>query len=228
MTILLTGASRGIGFATATQLAAAGHRVLALSRDAERLAELKAAAPEQIYILPFDITQPDTEQLTAWVRAHGPLDAIVNNAGYLVNKPFTELTGSDWQRSFEVNFFGPVILIRALIELRRTGAPFHSVNISSMGGFQGSSKFPGLAAYSAAKAALANLTECLAEEWKDQQVAVNCLSLGAVQTEMLAQAFPGYEAPLNSEEMAEFFCWFITQGGRYFNGKILPVSVSTP
>ena len=228
MTILLTGASRGIGFATAQALAAAGHKVLALSRNTDKLAELKASNPERIATLSYDLSQPDPEQLAAWVRAHGQLDAIVNNAGYLVSKPFLALSAADWQRSFEVNFFGPVILIRTLIDLRRSNAPLHIVNVSSMGGFQGSSKFPGLCAYSASKAAVANLTECLAEEWKDENIAVNCLAFGAVQTEMLAEAFPGYQAPMNSEKMAEFFTWFITEGGKFFNGKILPVSVSTP
>ena len=104
----------------------------------------------------------------------------------------------------------------------------HILTISSMGGLQGSAKFSGLSLYSASKGALAVLTECLAEELSEQEIKCNCLALGAVQTEMLSKAFPGYTAPLNPEEMAEFIVEFALHGHRYFNGKILPVSLTTP
>jgi len=104
----------------------------------------------------------------------------------------------------------------------------HIVNISSMGGFQGSSKYPGMAVYSASKAALANLTEGLASEYAKDGIAFNCLALGAVQTEMLEQAFPGYKAPVSADDMANFISWFALAGHMFFNGKILPVSVSNP
>lgn len=97
-----------------------------------------------------------------------------------------------------------------------------------MGGHESTSKFSGLSAYSASKAALANLTECLAEEWKTEGISVNCLMLGAVNTEMLGEAFPGYQAPLNAVEMADFICDFSLKGNTFFNGKLLPVSLSTP
>jgi NAD(P)-dependent dehydrogenase (short-subunit alcohol dehydrogenase family) len=97
-----------------------------------------------------------------------------------------------------------------------------------MGGFQGSSKFPGLSAYSASKAALASLTECMAEELKSDGIHVNCLALGAVDTEMLRQAFPGYQAPVSSEDMARFIGEFSINQRTFFNGKIIPVSSSTP
>jgi NAD(P)-dependent dehydrogenase (short-subunit alcohol dehydrogenase family) len=97
-----------------------------------------------------------------------------------------------------------------------------------MGGVQGSAKFAGLSAYSSSKAALCTLTECLAEELKLENISVNCLALGAVQTEMLSKAFPGYRAPLSASEMAEFIVQFARSGHYYFNGKILPVSSTTP
>jgi NAD(P)-dependent dehydrogenase (short-subunit alcohol dehydrogenase family) len=75
---------------------------------------------------------------------------------------------------------------------------------------------------------LACLTECLAEEFKEKNIAFNCLALGAVQTEMLVEAFPGYKAPLTAEEMAEFIMSFSLDGQKYLNGKIIPVSMSTP
>ena len=104
----------------------------------------------------------------------------------------------------------------------------HIVNIGSMGGFQGSAKFKGLSLYSAAKGAVAVLTESMAEEFKERGIKVNALALGAVQTEMLASAFPGYKAPLTAGQMAEFIADFALNGHKYFNGKILPVSLSTP
>ena len=234
MKIAVTGASRGIGYETALLLAAGlGHEVLVLSRNGERLRELQAVARKRrressLVYLEFDLAQPDLPALGRLVERMGGLDVLINNAGLLINKPFTELTMEDWRRSFEVNFFGVVALTRFLLPWLEASRAAHIVNVSSMGGFQGSVKFPGLAAYSAGKAAVANLTECLAEELKDRGVSVNCLAFGAVGTEMLQEAFPGYEAPVSSEQMGGFVADFATSMHHFFNGKVLPVSVSTP
>lgn len=228
---LITGASKGIGFETALALCRQDCRVLALSRDEAGLSQLQMAAEGiggSLNTLPYDLLKPDTASLLEWINRQGGLDGLINNAGLLLNKPFAELTMADWQESFSVNLFGAVSLIHTVLPFLQVSATAHIVNIGSMGGFQGSSKFPGLSAYSASKAALANLTECLAEELKGDGISVNCLALGAVQTEMLETAFPGYQAPVNKDEMGEFVAWFARQGGRFFNGKILPVSVSTP
>lgn len=231
---IVTGASRGIGRETALALAAdPSNWVLALSRDSEgltRLSEFAEAtrAAERLRCLPFDLTAPDWPRLQEELNPWGKLNGIANNAGLLIHKPFEELTPEDWLRLFNVNFLSVVGLIREVLPLLEAAQGAHIVNIGSMGGFQGSSKFNGLSAYSASKAALANLSETLAEEFKTRQISANCLSLGAVQTEMLAQAFPGYQAPLSSEDMGGFVAWFLTQGHRFFNGKVLPVSVSTP
>jgi NAD(P)-dependent dehydrogenase (short-subunit alcohol dehydrogenase family) len=126
----------------------------------------------------------------------------------------------------ETNFFGTASLIRALVPMMPEGS--HIVNISSMGGFQSSSKYKGLSYYSASKAALACLTECLANEFKEYGIIINCLALGAVQTEMLDEAFPGYKAPVNAVEMAEYISGFVLTGNKFFNGKILPVAIGNP
>ena len=97
-----------------------------------------------------------------------------------------------------------------------------------MGGIQGSQKFKGLSAYSSSKGAIITLTECLAEEFKTENLIFNSLALGAVQTEMLSKAFPGYQAPLKSSDMACFIVKFFIDGGQYFNGRIIPVSLTTP
>ncbi len=228
MKIVITGASKGIGYDTALKLAEnKEHRILALSRNTAKLQTL-AAKSKNIDYLAFDIVNPDFDALLQKTEAIGGVDILLNNAGLLINKPFQQLTMADWQNTFATNVFGVIALTQALRPALARSQNAHIVNIGSMGGFQGSSKFPGLAAYSASKAALANLTECLAEEFKDQKIAVNCLAFGAVQTEMLEAAFPGYQAPVSSEEMAEWVAWFCIKGQQFFNGKILPVSISTP
>jgi len=226
--ILITGASRGIGRDLARQLAGQGHSVLAIARDESRLARLSEEAGDDCLALPYDLTQPDEDTLKRHLEDWNRLDIIVNNAGYLVHKPFEELREADWAKLFDVNFFGAVRLLQTCLPYLRRSEAAHVVNISSMGGYQGSSKFPGLAGYSASKGALSILSECLAEEWKEGPIRVNCLALGAVQTEMLEAAFPGLQAPLESEDMAGFIAWFALHGHRFFNGKVLPVSVSTP
>lgn len=231
MNYLITGASRGIGYDTALTLAKqSGHQILVISRNIDKLKKLvdhaqKIENGSPISCMAFDIANDDFATLHKWIDSFGTLNGIVNNAGILINKPFESLTMADWRQTFATNLFGAVDLVQHLLPCLDNA---HIINIGSMGGFQGSSKFSGLSAYSASKAALANLTECLAEELKDKDIAVNCLALGAVQTEMLASVFPGYQAPVNSEEMGEWVAWFLQNGHRFFNGKVLPVSVSTP
>lgn len=231
MNYLITGASRGIGYEVALSLASSvDHRLFVLSRTREGLEQLIATAKDRygfhkIEVLVADIATIDPVAVHDWIAPFGKLDGVINNAGLLINKPFLELTVEDWNRSFDINFFSVVRLLQALYPLL---AGAHVLNIGSMGGFQGGSKFAGLAAYSASKAALANLTECLSEEWKADGIAVNCLALGAVQTEMLSLAFPGFKAPVSSSEMGAMVAWFLLNGHRFFNGKVLPVSMSTP
>ena len=154
------------------------------------------------------------------------LDIVINNAGHLVNAPFTELSNLDIAAMIEVNFTGPAKLLKALMPLMNANA--HVVNISSMGGFQGSSKYKGLSYYSASKAALACLSECLSAEFIEDEISVNCLALGSVQTEMLEKAFPGLKAPVQAKEMARYIADFALTGHKIFNGKVIPVAVNNP
>src|SRR5690554_7803536 len=156
----------------------------------------------------------------------GSIDRIIHNAGAIVNKPFAEITADEFAYVYKVNVFGVAALNRFILPLMPNGS--HVVTISSMGGIQGSMKFPGLAAYSSSKGAVITLSEWLAEEYKEQGVAFNVLALGAVQTEMLAEAFPGYQAPIDPEGMAKYIKDFALTGNRYFNGKVLQVSSTTP
>lgn len=228
MKILITGASRGIGYATAFALAKAGHEVLAIARSADRLGELSEAGGSALHTLAMDVSDINESVLLVALEQLGGLDVLINNAGLLIKKPFGELTPADWQDSFQVNVFAAAALIRFCLPFLEKSEAAHIVNIGSMGGFQGSQKFAGLTAYSASKGALAAFTESLAVELRDQKIAVNCLALGAVQTEMLASAFPGYQAKTDSLEMGDFIAYFSTHAQRLFNGKIIPVSSSNP
>jgi 3-oxoacyl-[acyl-carrier protein] reductase len=222
-TIVITGASRGIGFAL-TQLALQqGHRIYALSRNIQPLKK-----SERLYPYRIDLSEEQSLPIFAeQLQEEGiKIDALIHNAGMLLNKPFSETTTADFESIYRVNVFGLAALTRLLLpSIEPKG---HIVSISSMGGLTSSAKFPGLAAYSSSKGAVSILTELLAEEYKETGPAFNALALGAVQTEMLAQAFPGFQAPVTAEEMAAYILKFALEGQQFFNGKVLPVSATTP
>lgn len=222
--IIVTGTSRGIGFELALKFANAGHQVLAISRKTPK----ELLEHKNITCLSVDLSQE--EELVAVenfiVSSWKTVDAIVHNAGSLVNKPFVQLTQADFESVYKVNVFAVANLTRVCIPYLQKGS--HVVTISSMGGIQGSLKFPGLAAYSSSKGAVITLSELLAEEYKEQGIAFNVLALGSVQTEMLEEAFPGYQAPISAEGMAQYIYDFTLTGNAYFNGKVLQVSSTNP
>ncbi|MDX6746759.1 SDR family oxidoreductase [Polaribacter sp. PL03] len=223
--VVITGTSRGIGFELAKQFAENGHKVLALSRNTE---PLSAINHKNITVLSVDISNTDDLiKVSNFVKdTWKKVDILINNAGKLINKPFTELSSDDFLEVYKVNVFAVAEVTKLMIPFLQKGS--HVVTISSMGGVQGSMKFPGLAAYSSAKGAVITLSELLAEEYKEQQIAFNVLALGAVQTEMLEEAFPGYQAPLSAVEMADYLFNFALTGNKFYNGKVLQVSSSTP
>ncbi|MFT6700108.1 MAG: 3-oxoacyl-[acyl-carrier protein] reductase [Porticoccaceae bacterium] len=223
--VVITGTSRGIGFELAKMFADNGHQVLAISRNTKPLSVLNH---KNISVISVDISKnSDVEKVTNFIKNNWKkVDILINNAGKLINKPFTDLTSNDFLEVYKVNVFGVAELTKNLIPFLQKGS--HVVTISSMGGIQGSTKFPGLAAYSSAKGAVITLSELLAEEYKEQQIAFNVLALGAVQTEMLAEAFPDYKAPLSAEEMANYIYDFSLTGNKFYNGKVLQVSSTTP
>ena len=223
--VVITGTSRGIGFELAKMFANNGHKVLAISRNIEPLSVLNH---KNISVISVDISKStDLEKVTNFIKNKWKqVDILINNAGKLINKPFTDLTPDDFLEVYKVNVFGVAELTKNLIPFLQKGS--HVVTISSMGGIQGSMKFPGLAAYSSAKGAVITLSELLAEEYKEQQIAFNVLALGAVQTEMLEEAFPDYKAPLSAEEMASYIYDFSLTGNKFYNGRVLQVSSTTP
>jgi NAD(P)-dependent dehydrogenase (short-subunit alcohol dehydrogenase family) len=222
--IIITGTSRGIGYELALQFAAAGHNVLAISR------KIPQAFIENQNISCLSVDISEINGLTAvkdfiestWHK----VDVLIHNAGALLLKPFAQISAEEFEYIYKVNVFGVAALNRVVLPFMQQGS--HVVTISSMGGVQGSMKFAGLAAYSSSKGAVITLSELLAEEYKEQGIAFNVLALGAVNTEMLQEAFPGYNAPLSPAEMADYIFNFALTGNKYFNGKVLQVSSSTP
>ncbi len=223
--VIITGTSRGIGFELVHLFANAGHKVLALSRNAQPVSNLHF---DNITSFSFDLNNVDDFNkvedfiATEWQQ----VDILINNAGTLLNKPFVETSMEDFEKIYKTNVFGVAEMTRIVIPFMKKDG--HVVTISSMGGVQGSMKFPGLAAYSSSKGAVITLTELLAEEYKETGPAFNVLALGAVQTEMLKEAFPDYEAPTTALEMAQYVFDFSLNGNKYYNGKMLQVSNSTP
>jgi len=204
-TFVVTGASRGIGYALVQHVANQGHTVYALSRSIKTIKKTPKLFPIAIDIADEKALEEFANQLKG---KRVVVDALVNNAGALLNQPFSETTKEDFEAVYRVNVFGLASLIRLLLPL-----------IDPKGH---------LAAYSSSKGAVNILTELLAEEYKESGPSFNSLALGAVQTEMLAQAFPGFQAPLSAKEMAQYIFKFAVEGHHFFNGKTLPVSSSTP
>ena len=234
MNIVITGASSGIGYQSALLLSSdANNHVIAISRNKEKLNQLKSESLKQngqskLDIIVGDISgEESVKNISEEIKSiFNNADILINNAGLLINKPFESLTLKDWMDVYSVNVFGAVMIIKSILPMMKEGS--HILNISSIGGVQGSVKFKGLSAYSSSKAALIGLTECLAEEFRKKNISVNCLALGSVQTEMFAAAFPSFKASSSAKEMAEFISGFATDGQKLFNGKIIPVSHSTP
>lgn len=224
--VVIVGASRGIGLETARLFAQNDNtRVLCFSRSFSENHPLRDF--NNVALHPLDLARADVhEQLSSVITSLEKVDILINNAGHIVVKPFAELSHSEISTAYQVNVIGVMQTIQAFLPKLASGS--HIVNISSMGGFQGSAKFAGLSAYSTSKAAVVSLTELLAEELKETGIKINCLCLGAVQTEMLEAAFPGYQAPVSASEMAAFIRNFTETASGFMHGRIIPVSLSTP
>ena len=223
--VVITGTSRGIGYELVKLFTDAGFNVLALSRNILPISSLNLNG---CTIFPFDITNSDDIQAASKFVAENwkKVDILINNSGALLNKPFAETSIDEFISVYDVNIFGLAALTKAMLPFMYKES--HVVNISSMGGIQGSMKFPGLSAYSSSKGALIALTELLAEEYKEKGPSFNVLALGTVQTEMLEEAFPGYKASISAKQIAKYIMQFSINGQQFYNGKVLQVSNSTP
>jgi len=223
---VVVGASRGIGHALVCELAKNSDIIIyALSRNIQEMHRQFAPLPN-VHCYEFDLTADISQQLQLIFNACTKIDFLINNAGYLVNKSFSDISSEDIRLSYQVNVLGVMQTVQMLLPKLTSGS--HVVNISSMGGFQGTVKFAGLTAYSSSKAALVNFTEMFAEEFKDTNIKMNCLCLGAVQTEMFSEAFPNLKTSVSPQHMAKYICNFTLKAHLWMNGKIIPVSLSTP
>jgi 3-oxoacyl-[acyl-carrier protein] reductase len=231
MLVIITGASKGIGFELVKKFAQSDLLVLAVSRNIKSV-ETIVKKNNYTNVMPVSADISSKNGIAKIVKLckhlNKPVSILINNAGLLISKPFKKISEGEITDIYKTNVFAPFLLTQALLPFMGKKNGSHIINISSMGGVQGSAKFAGLSAYSSSKAALCGFTECLAEELKNTNISVNCLALGAVQTEMLQKAFPGYKAPIKANEMAEFIFMFALEGQKYHNGKIIPVSLSTP
>jgi len=227
---LVTGASRGIGYELVKRLSKESNCIVyAFSRNEDALKRLQSSNKNIRYFAGDLVNKEDRNKITQIIKEEeGRLDLLFNNAGLLFNKDINLIKDDEIDLTFQVNIISVIKFIQALLPLLSKSDESHIVNISSMGGFQGSQKFKGLSVYSASKAALNILSEALAEELSEENICVNALNLGAVQTEMLATAFPGYAAPFGPEQMAEYIASFGLEAHKYINGKVLPISIGNP
>jgi NAD(P)-dependent dehydrogenase (short-subunit alcohol dehydrogenase family) len=225
MNIVITGAGKGIGFEAAVQMATQGHKVVAVSRN---VGAFSTVNHPNVVPVSFDLKNiNEYGNLVMQIKKEvGIVDVLLNNAGYLVKKEYYQLTHEDYQNIYTTNVMAPFFLVQSLKLLFRKGS--HIVNIGSMGGLNNTSKFPGMSLYSSSKAALAVMTECLATELKESGVFINCLAIGAAETEMVRIAFPGYQPPVTASSMASYLTWFCLNGTKWFNGQVIPVALSSP
>lgn len=229
MNIIINGGSHGIGREVAIYLAKdPDNEIIVTGRDIHAMHEMAASLPN-VHPVKADLSDPDNiarNYLKNITAVFGNTDTVINMTGNIVKADFLSITGNAARKMMETNFFGPASIIRILQPFLNRGS--HVVNISSMGGFQGSAKFRGLAYYSASKAAIACMSECLAEELREFDIRVNCLALGAVQTRMLSEAFPGYKAPVEAADIAPFIADFALKAHQFINGRVIPVAMSNP
>ncbi|MBK5285107.1 MAG: SDR family oxidoreductase [Bacteroidia bacterium] len=232
MVIIITGASKGIGYQTALQLSAdKNNTVIAISRSEKGLKKLAEKSHGSIITISFDLKMYKgipSLLVSEIKRFTKHVDVLINNAGILIKKNLDALSATEIEDAYSVNVFAPMLLIKGLLPMMGGTRATHIINISSMGGIKGSVKFPGLSAYSSTKAALINLSECLAVELKEKNIAVNCVTFGSVKTEMFGEAFPTAKAALSVDDAAKYLADFCLKGNKYFNGKVLEVSSSTP
>jgi NAD(P)-dependent dehydrogenase (short-subunit alcohol dehydrogenase family) len=204
---VVTGASRGIGAATATAVAAAGAHVVLAARDRQGLdvvADRIKDAGGQATPLPTDVSDESAvERLFAEVAELGRLSALVCAAGVLTPAPFAETTPAMWRETLEVNLTGAFLCCRAAFTAMAPAGEGRMVTIASLSGVYATEKFPGLAAYNVSKYGVIGLTEAIAVEGKEHGISAICLSPGAVDTEMLRRANPALRPGLTPDDVAE-------------------------
>jgi NAD(P)-dependent dehydrogenase (short-subunit alcohol dehydrogenase family) len=211
---VVTGASRGIGAATAEAMAAAGAHVVLAARDGDALdgvvRRIRAAGREATAV-PTDVSSAtDVERLFETVRAAGPLAALVCAAGALTRARFAETTTELWEDTLGVNLTGTFLCCRSAFVAMRAGGGGRIVTIGSLSGVYATEKFPGLAAYNVSKYGVIGLTEAIAVEGKEHGISAICVSPGAVDTAMLRRANPALIPGVTPDEVAALIVALMT------------------
>jgi len=232
MNFIITGGSKGIGAELVKSLCKhKGNSIVVLARSVDGLRRLSAECLKinpscKIMTIEFDLAQFDfypfiLQKIETFFHR---CDILINNAGKLINRPFDKIELQDFDDVYNVNIKGLFFFTQLILPIMNKGG--HILNISSMGGINGTKKYAGLSAYGSSKGAVSVFTEVLAEELKESEISVNCLALGGVQTDMFEKAFPGVKALQSTSQMAQFIADFAVTGNRFFNGRIVPVSLS--
>lgn len=222
---IVTGASSGIGKATAEMLAGRGARVVIFARSAEKLERLAQKFGDRMAAVAGDVTDvADLERLFSTAESRfGSCDLLVNNAGVIDPAPLVDTTLEQWRRMFSVNVDSVFLTCRRALPAMLAKRSGTIVNVSSISGVVGPEKFPGWVSYCASKGAVISLTESLAVEVKDRGVRVNCVSPGSVDTRMWADASGGAPASMTAEEVAETILFLASPRSRPMNGQNLDV-----
>jgi NAD(P)-dependent dehydrogenase (short-subunit alcohol dehydrogenase family) len=204
---VVTGASRGIGAATAAALADAGAHVVLAARDGHALDEVTARIKDAggtATPVPTDVAdEAAVERLFSQARRIGQVSALVCAAGVLTNAPFAGTTSKMWHETLGVNLTGTFFCCRAAFTAMAGAGEGRIVTIASLSGVYATEKFPGLAAYNVSKFGVIGLTEAVAVEGKEHGVSAICLSPGAVDTEMLRRANPALRPGLTPADVGE-------------------------
>lgn len=221
---VVTGASSGIGRATAELLVERGARVAVLARRSGKLEEIVAAHQDVVAVTGDVSDETDVDRLFAETEKRlGPCTLLVNNAGMVHPKLLVDTTPAEWDRMFAVNVRGAYLCARRALPAMIAAQRGSIINVSSISGIAGPEKFPGFVSYCASKAALIEMTEALAAEVKVHGIRVNCVSPGSVDTAMLQAASAGAVPDMSPAEVAEAILFLASERARPIAGQNLHV-----
>lgn len=227
--VIVTGASRGVGRATAIRLARTGARVVAVARDERRLLslrdELGEAGDGAIEVLAGDVRVGETaaRAVTHAIERFGRLDAVVNNAGVERTRPLDEVSDDDYDAMVDTNLRGPFNLIRAALPHLKERHSGTLITIASVAAIRG---FVDDAVYTASKFGVLGLNDALEEELRPFGIRVCVICPGAINTDLAIDTWSPPDDPyrphfLQPEDIAEAVAWVLSQPARVAVGRIV-------